>query len=210
LLRSQDRVDAKRQELVVRDRTAVRGETAEPQGGVGRWLTMAHKERKAARQRAEFHAEEIFHRREWAIHRAGWVLLALFLGAGVAGVFGNGPLARQRLVIGDNELEFDRFARRGAPTQWRIKPGRSAQGDGVVVIRISANFVERYSIEAIIPEPRSAALSGTDVRFEFDASDPDPDAVIDFHVEPTRIGRSEGELGIGASQPLRVSQFIYP
>ena len=38
-----------------------------------------------------------FQRRSWRLRRLAWLLMALVLGAGAAGVFGRGPLARTAL-----------------------------------------------------------------------------------------------------------------
>jgi hypothetical protein len=156
---------------------------------------------------AEIEAGEVFHKHEWLIQRIGWGLLSLILMAAVLGVFGSGPVARTAIASGDDVLEFERFSRRHAPTQWTIMLAPSERA-GVFSVRISSSFLERYRISAIVPEPRGRSLTRSDVAFEFDISD--PAAAIVFHVEPERSGSSEGFFRLGNAEPIRVEQFIYP
>jgi hypothetical protein len=161
-----------------------------------------------ARELAEFEGEEAFHRREWLFQRVAWTLLALFIAAGLAGVFGSGPLSAQILVAEGGTLEIDRFVRRRASKEWKIRPSQKAAHGSHYEVRVSASFLEGYEISTIVPEPTSMVASGGDVKFIFDASA--ASGPIVFHAEPERIGFSTGTFVLSGSEPVRVRQFIYP
>lgn len=161
-----------------------------------------------ARELEEFRAEETFHRREWIVQRTGWSLLGVLILAACAGLFGNGPLAHQQFSIDGNVLDLDRFARREAASEWVFQPRMSAGRDDEFAVRINSQFLERYRIVAIIPEPRQQVVDQDDVLFRFAADH--SGSVITFDVEPLRMGWSTGEFRIGHSSPVRVRQLVYP
>jgi hypothetical protein len=158
-----------------------------------------------ARELAEFQAEERIHRREWLAQRIAWVLLILIILAGLAGLFGSGPLSKRSIATASGTIEVDRFARRRASDEWLI---RAIQDDSQLALRISASFLERYEIRAIVPEPASARVDGSDVVFVFDAAA--ARGTVAFHVEPEAIGLSEGSFVLNDSEPLLIRQFVYP
>lgn len=161
-----------------------------------------------ARELAEFRAEERFHRREWLVQRIAWGLLLLIIVAGLAGLFGSGPLSKQAKATASGTIEIDRFARRRASEEWRIRPIQAAEEDSQLALRISSSFLERYEIAAIVPEPASTTIDGSDVVFVFDAAA--ARGTVALHVEPEHIGLSEGSFALNDSEPLLIRQFVYP
>lgn len=156
----------------------------------------------------EYEAEETFHRREWRAQRIGWAILTLLLLAACAGLLGNGPLARRNIAIAEGILSIDRFARRDANTEWQIAPHYAGSATDKFDVRISSHFLERFRLAGITPEPRSQTAFTDSVVFSFAALA--PRVLITFHVEPLRVGISQGEFQIGRSQPVTVKQFVYP
>jgi hypothetical protein len=161
-----------------------------------------------ARELAEFQAEEAFHRREWLVQRIAWGLLILVIAAGLAGSFGSGPLSKRAMATASGTIEIDRFARRHASGEWRIQPIQSAAEGSQLALRISSSFLERYEIAAIVPEPASMTIDGSDVVFVFDAAD--ARGTVAFHVEPENVGLGEGSFVLNDSEPLLIQQFVYP
>jgi hypothetical protein len=164
--------------------------------------------RDVQRELKEYEAEEIFHRREWVMQRIGWAILALLLLAACVGLLGNGPLARRHIAMAAGVLNVDRFVRRDANTEWKIATRLAASATDKLEVRISSRFLERFRLAGITPEPRSQTASVDSVVFSFAALAPREQIV--FHVEPQRVGISEGEFQIGGSQPVTVKQFVYP
>lgn len=163
--------------------------------------------KNAARELAEFQHEERFHRREWTVQRAGWLLLALLIVSGLLGLLGHGPLAHRQLAIGEAVLEMDRFARRNAAQEWKIQPAANADASQLIV-RIETALLAAYEISRIVPEPASQRIEGRNVVMLFDGADAQGDIV--FHVEAQQFGSSAGEIQVGTAPPAHVSQFVYP
>lgn len=164
--------------------------------------------RDAQRELKEYEAEETFHRREWLAQRVGWTILTLLLLAACAGLLGNGPLARRSISTTDGTLSIDRFARRDANTEWTIAPRAAGITSNALEVRISSRFLKRFRLAGITPEPRSQTAFTDSVVFSFAALA--PRVQITFHVEPLRVGMSEGEFQIDRSPPVKVKQFVYP
>jgi hypothetical protein len=150
--------------------------------------------------------EMALQRREWAAQRIAWALLALTIVAALLGLFGDGPLSKQIQMSTAGSLEFERFARRQSPLEWKVQPRASGAR---VSIAIDAALIERYEIHSVQPEPVEAALVGDRWRFEF-ASPGSRAAPIVFHLEARQAGMYAGDLSIADAPPIRVEQFIYP
>src|SRR5688572_9097688 len=148
-----------------------------------------------------------FQRREWLIQRAGWLAIALAILAGAAGVFGDGPLADVRLEGNGIRLEYERFARMEAPNQWRLTVVDTPAG-GRLEIGVDASLVSNYRFTEIHPEPRQVRATGTRWVYEFAVEG--GNSPIVFHAQALHAGRYRGDLRIGASPPVRLSQYIYP
>jgi hypothetical protein len=151
-------------------------------------------------------SEQRYHRREWAIQRAGWLLMTIAIAAAAAGIFGDGPLSRTTSHAQLHSAQYERFARYGTRTKLVVNVAQEAFVNHVASVRISRSFMDAYRIEAITPEPRHTLGAGDDIEFVFEAAST---ASITFRLEPDAVGRHTGDVRIG-SQSMRISQFVYP
>jgi hypothetical protein len=156
---------------------------------------------------SDFCSEQIFHRREWFVQRSAWVVMTAVIAAAIAGVFGGGPLANARVAIGDGHMEYERFVRKRADTEWRIKPAHHTAA-GRFRVSIDTSLLEHYEVTSIVPEPQATQLAFGQAVFEFDLGSNPADIV--FHLEPEQVGPSSGEVRFGNSKPAQIQQFIYP
>jgi hypothetical protein len=145
-------------------------------------------------------------RREWAAQRIAWALLALTVIAALLGLFGDGPLSKQIQTSAAGSVEFERFARRQAPLDWKIHPRASASRVSIVV---DSALIDRYEILSINPEPVEAGLVGDRWRYDFAARAPGAAPIV-FHLEARQAGKHAGALSIAGAPPIHVAQFIYP
>jgi hypothetical protein len=161
---------------------------------------------KREKELRDFHDEQHFHEREWATQRVGWGLLVIFLLFGFAGAFGDGPLADKTIETPEGRIEFERFVRRNATTQWKITPqlGNTPQ---TIRVAIDSAFIDKFQIREITPKPERELVVEGAVTFEFDA--PTSSGRIVFHIEAQHTGRPIGTLRIGGASAV-VSQLIYP
>jgi hypothetical protein len=146
-----------------------------------------------------------FHRIGWTVQRIGWVALAAFLGAALLGVFGHGPVSRTTARDGDLAVEYQRFARREAPSEVRIEV--PADPDGRARISLDEHFTDAMRIATIVPEP-IASTTGERVGFEFLVA-PGELAHVIVRFEPERVGSTSTELR-GGDRSVRIAQLVWP
>lgn len=149
-----------------------------------------------------------FQKREWAWQRVGWVALGLFIVAGLAGLFGAGPLADSSLQNASGALDYQRFVRRHADSTWEFTlRGGTASGYGEIAV--DGTFGSQFKIVSIQPEPASSVLSAGRWIYRFDVKGAEESRVV-FHIQPQHIGRHEGTISVNGAAPFRLWQLAYP
>lgn len=155
--------------------------------------------------------DEDSNRREWRFERAGWLLLATLVVAGLAGAFGDGPLTQREARADDGRtvVRYDRVVRVGAESMLSVIVTPGGPGDTVVTLSLDRAFVERAGVERVSPEP--VEVRGTTTRLEYDfrlAADRSP-LRADFVFSPTGPGRQRATVGT-ASGSLVIPQIVLP
>lgn len=154
----------------------------------------------------------IFQRREWSAQRIGWALMALLILAGLAGLFGAGPLSQATAGSegGPLWIEYDRFERRQAPAMLRVHLGPGAASNGQAQVWLSRNYVEAIEIEQIIPQPERVEAGPERMIYVFNVGDTSQPTAITFYLKPQAIGAIQAQAGLADEQPLNFSHFVYP
>jgi hypothetical protein len=147
-----------------------------------------------------------FQRREWLVQRVGWALMALIALAALAGLFGGGALASAVVTNSAARIEYRRLARMGTPLQWRVTPAHDAGGS--VEVAIDSRLIANYRLTGINPAPTHARLEGHRWVFTFDAAG--GAAPIVFELEASAMGTYQGEIQVGHTPPLGISQLVFP
>lgn len=136
-------------------------------------------------------------------------LLALFILAAMAGVFGNGPLSDSVVTSKDGQLrvEYQRFCRRDAqqvldvtlPTRPEVKQ---------VELTLSSEYLRRMQVMEIFPTPLEATSEdGRSLRF---ATDGDGKPLrVRFNLKPRFSGWQEADI-TAAHGSVHFKQFVYP
>lgn len=143
----------------------------------------------------------------WRLQRIGWVAMGLLLLAGLAGVFGHGPLSQVRL--GDPaglELVFGRFERRTKESVLRVRLGPPA--DGRVRLWIDASYLSGQPLVRVQPEPEGMELVDGRLLLDLRVAGDRPEVRID--TRPEVFGPVRGRLGIVDGPELSFRQFVYP
>lgn len=148
-----------------------------------------------------------FHRIEWRIQRIGWFLVALFLAAAFAGLFGNGPLSHVTASGAQGRVEYERFVRYGSPNEIVFTPTAGAT-HGINRIEISSDYFQAFRVLSITPEPASVHMVGEQLVYEFTAAG--AGAAISFNVDPQRLWRHRAVARIDGGAPLEIWQLTYP
>lgn len=145
---------------------------------------------------------------KWRLQHLGWAVIALLVLAGVAGLFGSGPLSSTTRAADGLTLEFDRFIRRGTP--FKIKVSISIPpGSTRAELSLPRDYLGSLRVSSILPVPIQVVSGLERTKFLF-AVDPASDLmVVDIHAEPTEAGVLKAEL-IGDGARLEFTQLIWP
>ncbi|HWP42190.1 MAG TPA: hypothetical protein VNO14_03065 [Blastocatellia bacterium] len=158
-------------------------------------------------------AQDMTHqRREWAIERVGWAIMALILLAALAGLLGPGPLSKVRVDHPGSALSavYNRFERHQSPTKLRLEFLPQASPGGKALIRINRTFIEAIEISHIDPEPASVEAHSGDFVYAFNVSEPQQKMAVTFHYEADKYGRLPIRVALDRGPQIEFSQFIYP
>jgi hypothetical protein len=133
--------------------------------------------------------------------RALVLLLAAFVGAGLAGVWGarTGTAA----VTGGGyrlEVTYPSVTRPGLAIAWSVEIRRGGGFDGPVTLAVDPDYFEMFDENAMEPEPTTSRRAGDLVVWEFEPPEGDVLVVdLDARVEPgVQLGRS-GSVAVLAS-----------
>ena len=148
-------------------------------------------------------------RREWAVERFGWLLMALLLVAGSLGLFGGGPLAHSSRAADGVRLEFDRLVRHGVPTELRLSAGSPLAEGGKLRVALDWRFLKAFNIRDIRPTPISSASTGDHLDFEFAAAGGGENYIV-FELEPLDAGIRPGEIVVGGETAVEFRQIVFP
>lgn len=152
-----------------------------------------------------------FQRREWAVQRAGWLVLWAFLLCGAAGLFGRGPVAHAH-VVGLNgwRVDYDQFARNGTPTTLTMTiPAAGAQGD-TATVWLDREYADRVDIQRVTPDPVEVGVDPGRLVYRFLVSRGQGSVRVVFDLQPQAVGRLRGKAGLLNSRGLAFTQLVYP
>jgi hypothetical protein len=150
-----------------------------------------------------------FQRLEWRFERIGKALIALFLLAAIAGVFGRGYLSRAQKSSpsGSLTVQHERFARRDAPTELEIDATGAPNAE--IRIWLSRPAVQGLRIEQVTPEQVETQTSPERTTYVF-RTDGSGHAHVRFDVEPRGPGKMVSQVGIDGGEQLAFWTFVYP
>jgi hypothetical protein len=146
----------------------------------------------------------ILQRRIWIGQRIGWSAIAAVIVAGLAGLFGDGPLSRSSAGAANLRIEYERFLRLQQPAKLRcFVTGAPAEAQ----IALNRDFVGAVRIDAIMPVPVRVEDAGDWTVFRFSGS---ALSAVTFHFTPAEFGSLSGMVRTGKGEAIRFHQFIYP
>jgi hypothetical protein len=171
---------------------------------------MTHK-----KQREGFEIDEDmeFERRSWRWQRVGWAVILLILLSALLGLFGTGWLDSAVAGQPGSQLwvEYDRFGRLQAETtrlQIHLGPGTGASGK--VRIWLNHEYMESVRVTSLTPQPESVEDGPDRFTYVFNVPDASQPTLVIFRLEPDKMGRVTGVVGLEGGASLSFKQFIYP
>jgi hypothetical protein len=150
---------------------------------------------------------EVFLKHERRVQQIGVGLLALFVLAGAAGIFGDGPLSPTTATAGAVTLEFDRFVRQTFRTKLQITVDAVTESDGTIEIRIAREFVEGVDLVEIRPSNSLKRLDSDAAVFEVPATG--GAAHLEVAYEPKAYGLLDVAVVADGQPPARIRQFVF-
>lgn len=151
-----------------------------------------------------------FQRRQWRWQRAAWMLAGAIVGAGLLGLFGEGPLSTARAVSADGALsvDYERFVRREAPSRIVVTaaPGTT---DRSLDLHLRASRMETLRIVAVEPAPQEALAGDGARRYRFGRLSTGAPARILYVVESAVPGLQRLRIGVGGSE-VGFWRFTFP
>jgi hypothetical protein len=153
-----------------------------------------------------------FQRTEWRVQRIGWFVMALMVLAALAGLTGNGMLARATAGGPPDpvRLEYGRFERLRAPATLTVEIAGGAITGERVELWIERTYLRGVSIESIVPEPREVRAAANGLIYVFAADDPGYPLTIAFDLRHADSGRKSGRVALVDAPAISFDQFVYP
>jgi hypothetical protein len=153
-----------------------------------------------------------YQKREWIFERVGWTVMALVVAAGLAGVFGRGPVSKTRASdpFESLALEYDRFLRYSDPTKLQVTLAPMSTADETIRIWLAQEYLDSVEVLCIRPEPLRQELARDGQVFVFGVTEPRGPLRVTFHVKPDHVGSLAGQIRVGAYEPVSFEQFVYP
>lgn len=150
-------------------------------------------------------------RRIWRFERVGWTGLALFVGVGLLGLFGGGPLSRGEVDAssGALTLRYERFIHNDTQTTLELR-ATAVQSHGPGWISVSADYANKVRIERVMPEPERTVVTDKAVRFGFDPEQAGERGAVTIVLTPLRAGVLRAEIGVASGLRVSFTQLVYP
>lgn len=152
-----------------------------------------------------------FERAEARIQRVTWVVILLVLLAGLAGVFGSGPLSETTTGLPGGPLwvQHHRIARWEAPTPLQVHLG-PARPSALAAVWLPRDFADAHDIERVDPPPLFVEVHPDRLHYVFYAPDTAAQATVTFTVKANGWGRREAAVGIPGGPEVPLTQIVLP
>jgi hypothetical protein len=151
-----------------------------------------------------------FQRREWRVSRLGWLLLALFVLAGLLGLLGSGPLSRVTAEsdAGTVQAEYNRVAHYEAEDSLNLLFSPAAIEDGKVTVELTGSWISGAEVSTISPTPSTQYAIPGGVAMEFEVLQAgEVEAVFSFRAQ--EYGDLDLQATVGEDS-VHFSQLVLP
>jgi hypothetical protein len=150
--------------------------------------------------------------RQWLWgQRAGRIVMAVCTAAGIAGLWGRGPLSHRTVATPGTGLkvDFEPIARSQTSTQVTLHLSNTTASANEALF-IGSNTVEPMGLKQVIPAPVSTEILPDGLRMTVAIPPGTQDALIRLILMPTGIGENELAARLNDRQTLHWRQFVLP
>jgi hypothetical protein len=163
-----------------------------------------------AQRSVEIHEDMPFQERTWRVQRVGWVVMALIVLAGLAGLFAGGPLASAAAEGPGVRVEYGRFERWHGASTLLVRLAADAVQEGRVALLLDGRYVERVQIEHIVPPPERTLTTSEGPVFIYSVAQGGVPGTIAFSIKPERAGVLRGRIGLPGREAAQFTQIVWP
>lgn len=149
-----------------------------------------------------------FQRKWWRFERVAWVVVALLIGADLAGAFGRGPLAYAQISSSAMHVKYERIERADSPSILRVQLNPNTFHDGKAQLFINESIVDGLGAQRVIPAPASSTIGNGGITYTFDASA--GLSTVSFALEPTHMGFQHFSLQVPGTEPVQGRIVVVP
>lgn len=139
----------------------------------------------------------------WVVQRIGWVLMFIFLGLASIGMFGSGVMSKKTIEGANQKMEYQKYFRFEARMEMKIDV---LSPPGGTTVSFPAEYLQKFRIESVVPEPKENKTENNMVNYLFDGSGP---MKISFYLIPQSMGDIKAQVRVN-DQLYNFNQFIYP
>lgn len=143
------------------------------------------------------------HQKGWLVQRIGWILIFTLVAAAAFGVFGDGLASKISESGANTSISYDRFYRQEARMELKVSISNPAVNP---VISFPGDYITRFKLESVVPEPVQNTVSGGMVHYTFNGTGP---MNIIFRLIPEKVGTIEGRAVMNG-EAFQLSHLIYP
>lgn len=154
--------------------------------------------------------DDAFQQKEWRVQRVGWSLMALFVLAGLLGVFGVGPLTSATTSSADGvvTVEHDRVARLEADNSLTLTFGADAIEDGMITVEVTGTWPAGVDLQGVTPEPAEQRALPDGVVWEIPVERPgEIDVTLTFRAQ--ELGTIGADVTVG-DETATFTQLVLP
>lgn len=153
---------------------------------------------------------ERFTRREWRIERVGWLVMTVFVVAGLVGLLGPGPLGWTTAETSGGLLavEYQRVVHHEADESLTFTFSPEAVQDQQVTLEVTGDWLQGIDLQGISPTPSSEKLTRDGAVFEWDVEQPGALEVIVTY-RPQGYLVLDADLAVEQDR-LTLSQTVLP
>lgn len=151
-----------------------------------------------------------FLRHERRLTRLGWIVLGLFVLAGILGLLGPGLFSSTTAGSAQDavRVQHDRVAHLESETRLTLLLDGAAARDGTVTVELTGSWITGVDVQSVNPQPDAQKLvpGGTAYQFTVERSGP---AEITLGYRPQELGRLALTAEAGGST-VTTHQLVLP
>src|SRR3954447_12220307 len=163
-------------------------------------------------QNIEVGYDSDFLQRWMRFEKVAWLVMMVALAAGLAGVFGRGPLAKTTVKAGDGtEVRFERVARNKTPALVEIRLPQTLAGVHMLKLRLEGDLLNRGRLERIVPQPAREIPVNHGIIAEIPINTGEQPGKVDITQQPGEPGRLWNRITLdNTGTRVEFSQVVLP